>query len=77
MPQQIVLLLVLESEVGVVVHLQEPESEVFIDQEVKSKQLEAELALFLVQELFSGENTVDYDVLHPRDYMVLNGYAVL
>lgn len=50
----------------VVVDLQKPDTEVFINQEVIPQKFEAETSLFLVNNVLGGQQGIDDDVLHAR-----------
>lgn len=58
----------------VIVDLEKPEPEVFIDQEVIAEQLVAELPLLLVELRLDREDGVDCNVLHPWQEVVLDAH---
>ena len=58
----------------VIVDLEKPKPEVFIDQEVIAEQLVAELSLLLVELWLDREDGVDCNVLHSRQEVILDAH---
>ena len=56
----------------VIVDLEKPKPEVFIDQEVIAEQLVAELPLLLVELWLDREDGVDCNILHPWQEVILD-----
>jgi hypothetical protein len=65
------------SQIRVSVHLDEPDTEVLINQEVKAKQLEAVLALVWVQLLPRRLVHIKHEVLYPLQEMLLHVQLML
>lgn len=70
--QQGVLLVVLVAQERIVVDLEKPGPEVFVDQEVVTEKLPAKLSLFLIDLMLDGKDGVNGDVLHGRKHVLLD-----
>jgi len=72
MADNCVMVLVVESNVWVIIHFEQPKSEVFVDHEVVSKELEAMPSLLLVKISLPRQNGVNHYISHLRKKMVFN-----
>lgn len=69
--------LVGRSQEGIVVHLDEPDAEVFVEQEVKSEELKAVLTIVDIHLLAHAKEDIDDDVLDSGDEVVVHVEIVL
>ena len=70
-------ILVWSAQKGISVDLDEPDAEVFVQQEVKTEQFKAVLAVVAVHFLLDAQKGVDDDVFDARQEQLVDIYVVL
>lgn len=68
---------VVDADVWIRVYLNEPDSEILVNHEVKAKKLERIAPLVGVQRVLGGEIAVNGNVLHPLDEITVQVQIVL
>lgn len=76
MIQDFILVIILVPQVGIVIDLKQPNSEVLVDQEIVAAELEAMPSLFQVDAIFAGEYGVNHDVFHSWQKILFYGNVV-
>jgi hypothetical protein len=59
----------------IIIYFKQPQTEVFIDQEVVTQELEAKLSLLLVELRLDREDSVDYNISHLGKKMIFDAYS--